>query len=105
MLISLHMSEKSCTFAPQKFTTQKPTIMAQETLKSLIAVIMTLSVQEQKQVITELQENIDKLNQVDITPYTMQEIDAQLDEAERDIEEGRYFTTEEVFHSKFAVAI
>ena len=79
--------------------------MAQETLKSLIAVIMTLSVQEQKQVITELQENIDKLNQVDITPYTMQEIDAQLDEAERDIEEGRYFTTEEVFHSKVAVAI
>ena len=79
--------------------------MAQETLKSLIAVIMTLSVQEQKQVITELQENIDKLNQVDITPYTMQEIDAQLDEAERDIEEGRYFTTEEVFHSKFPVAI
>ena len=32
-------------------------------------------------------------------PYTMEEIDARLDESERDIEEGRYYTTEEVFHS------
>ena len=80
--------------------------MAQETLKSLIAVMMTLSIQEQEQVITELQNNVDKLqNHPDIAPYTMQEIDAQLDEAERDIEEGRYYTTEEVFHSKYAVAI
>ena len=79
--------------------------MAQETLKSLIAVMMTLSVEEQEQVVIELQNNIDKLNQVDITPYTMQEIDAQLDEAERDIEEGRYYTTEDVFHPQYAVAI
>ena len=81
------------------------TIMAQETLKSLIAVMMTLSVQEQEQVVIELQNNIDKLNQADLTPYTMQEIDAQLDEAERDIEEGRYYTTEDVFHPQYAVAI
>ena len=79
--------------------------MAQETLKSLIAVMMTLSVQEQEQVVIELQNNIDKLNQADLTPYTMQEIDAQLDEAERDIEEGRYYTTEDVFHPQYAVAI
>ena len=32
--------------------------MAQETLKSLIAVIMTLSLQEQRQVISELQDNV-----------------------------------------------
>ena len=81
------------------------TIMAQETLKSLIAVMMTLSVEEQEQVVIELQNNIDKLNQADLTPYTMQEIDAQLDEAERDIEEGRYYTTEDVFHPQYAVAI
>jgi len=79
--------------------------MAQETLKSLIAVMMTLSVEEQEQVVIELQNNIDKLNQADLTPYTMQEIDAQLDEAERDIEEGRYYTTEDVFHPQYAVAI
>lgn len=38
-----------------------------------------------------------------ISPYTMQEIDAQLDEAELDIEEGRYYTTEDVFHPQYAV--
>ena len=31
------------------------------------------------------------------TPYRLEEIDARLDESERDIEEGRYYTTEEVF--------
>lgn len=36
--------------------------MAQETLKSLIAVIMTLSLQEQKQVVMELQDNINSLS-------------------------------------------
>ena len=34
--------------------------MAQETLKSLIAVIMTLPLQEQEQVINELQDNISR---------------------------------------------
>ena len=39
--------------------------MAQETLKSLIAVMMTLSVQEQEQVIFELQNNVRQMNHVD----------------------------------------
>ena len=34
--------------------------MAQETLNSLISVIMTLSLQEQEQVIVQLQENINR---------------------------------------------
>ena len=40
-----------------------------------------------------------------LRPYTMEEIDARLDESERDIEEGRYYTTEEVFHPQFAEAV
>ena len=78
--------------------------MAQETLNSLIAVMMTLSVQEQEQVISELQANVKGLNQTH-TPYTMAEIDARLDESERDIEEGRYYTTEEVFHPQYSMVV
>ena len=78
--------------------------MAQETLNSLIAVIMTLSVQEQEQVISELQANVKGLSQTH-TSYTMEEIEARLDESERDIEEGRYYTTEEVFHPHYAMAV
>ena len=59
--------------------------------------MMTLSVQEQEQVISELQANVRGLRQAP-APYTMEEIDARLDESERDIEEGRFYTTEEVFH-------
>ena len=84
--------------------TQNNTIMAQETLNSLIAVMMTLSVQEQEQVISELQANVRGLREAP-TPYTMEEINARLDESERDIEEGRFYTTEEVFHSQYAVAV
>jgi predicted transcriptional regulator len=78
--------------------------MAQETLNSLIAVMMTLSVQEQEQVIAELQANVRGLRQVP-APYTMEEIDARLDESERDIEDGRFYTTDEVFHSQYSVAV
>ena len=78
--------------------------MAQETLNSLIEVMMTLSVQEQEQVIAELQANVRGLRQVP-APYTMEEIDARLDESERDIEDGRFYTTDEVFHSQYSVAV
>ena len=78
--------------------------MAQETLNSLIAVMMTLSVQEQEQVISELQANVRDLREAP-APYTMEEINARLDESECDIEEGRFYTTEEVFHSQYAEAV
>ena len=52
-----------------------------------------------------MQANVRRLNRESVTPYTMEEIDARLDESERDIEEGRYYTTEEVFHPHYAVAI
>ena len=80
------------------------TIMAQETLDSLIQVMFTLSLPEQEKVIERMQANVRQLTSKS-TPYTMEEIDARLDESERDIEEGRYYTTEEVFHPHYAVAI
>ena len=79
--------------------------MAQETLDSLIQVMLTLSVQEQKQVISALQKHIRHASKRSLAPYTMEEIDARLDEAERDMEEGRYFTTDEVFHPQYAMTV
>ena len=79
--------------------------MAQETLDSLIQVMFTLSLQEQVKVIDRMQANVRRLTQESVTPYTMEEIDARLDEAERDIEEGRYYTTDQVFHPQYAVAV
>ena len=38
-----------------------------------------------------------------LKPYTMEEIDAILDEAERDFEAGDYMVHEEVFHHKEAI--
>ena len=79
--------------------------MAQETLDSLIKVMLTLSLPEQERVVAEMQANIQRLNRDAVAAYTMEEIDARLDESERDVEEGRYYTTEEVFHPEYAEAI
>ena len=100
------MSEKSSTFASQTQNENKNlTNMAQETLDSLIQVMFTLSLPEQVKVIERMQANVQRLSQEPLTPYTMEEIDARLDEAERDVEEGRYYTTDEVFHPQYAVAV
>ena len=80
-------------------------IMAQETLDSLIQVMFTLSLPEQEKVIERMQANVRRLSREAGAPYTMEEIDARLDESERDVEEGRYYTTEEVFHPQYAVAV
>ena len=37
--------------------------------------------------------------------YTMDEIDARLDEVEHDLAEGRYYTTEHVFQPQRRVAV
>lgn len=79
--------------------------MAQETLESLIQVLFTLSLPEQKKVIERMQANVQQLNHVEMAPYTMEEIDARLDESERDVEEGRYYMTDEVFHPQYAVVV
>ena len=40
-----------------------------------------------------------------LRPYTMQEIDEMLDEAETAFEAGDYLTNDEVFHHKKAVSV
>lgn len=68
--------------------------MAQETLKSLIAVMLTLSVQEQEQVIAELQANVRQLNHVDES--TRQQLIATAEEGIAEIERGECYSNDEV---------
>ena len=84
--------------------------MAQETLKSLIAVIMTLSVQEQEQVIYELQNNVRKMSHVDES--IRQQLIASAEEGIAEIQRGEYFTNDEVLErmnqrleQRYAVAV
>ena len=84
--------------------------MAQETLKSLIAVMMTLSVQEQEQVIYELQNNVRQINHVDES--IRQQLIASAEEGIDEIQRGEYYTNDEVFERmnqrlehRYAVAV
>ena len=84
--------------------------MAQETLKSLIAVIMTLSVREQEQVIAELQANVRQINHVDES--IRQQLIAGAEEGIAEIQRGEYYTNDEVLERmnqrlehKYAVAV
>ena len=84
--------------------------MAQETLKSLIAVMMTLSVQEQEQVIFELQNNVRQMNHVDES--IRQQLIASAEEGIAEIQRGEYYTNEEVLERmnqrlerRYAVAV
>ncbi|MBQ9522463.1 MAG: hypothetical protein IJR74_01440 [Paludibacteraceae bacterium] len=70
--------------------------MAQETLKSLIAVIMTLPVQEQEQVIFELQNNVRQINHVDES--VRQQLIASAEEGIAEIQRGEYYTNDEVLN-------
>lgn len=83
--------------------------MAQETLKSLIAVMMTLPLQEQEQVIYELQDNI-KRNSKKFQPTEDQK--SRLRQAYRDCQEGGVFSQEdahrmidEFAQEQYAVAV
>ena len=83
--------------------------MAQETLKSLIAVMMTLPIQEQEQVVYELQDNINR-NAKKLQPTEEQK--ARLRQAYRDSKEGRVVSQEaahqmidEFAQEQYAVAV
>ena len=102
------MSEIYCTFAASKVMSNKT--MAQETLKSLIAVMMTLSVREQEQVIAELQANVRQINHVDES--IRQQLIANAEEGIAEIQRGEYYTNDEVLERmnqrlehKYAVAV
>ena len=84
--------------------------MAQETLKSLIAVMMTLSVQEQEQVILELQNNVRQMNHIDES--VRQQLIADAEEGIAEIQRGEYYTNDEVLErmnqrleQRYAVAV
>ncbi len=84
--------------------------MAQETLKSLIAVMMTLSVQEQEQVIYELQNNVRQMSHVDES--VRQQLIASAEEGIAEIQRGEYYTNDEVLERmnqrlehRYAVAV
>jgi len=83
--------------------------MAQETLKSLIAVMMTLSLQEQEQVIIQLQDNISRHSDL-LQPTEEQK--ARLREAHRQAQAGEVYSQEEAHRmmdefaqEQFAVAV
>jgi len=84
--------------------------MAQETLKSLIAVMLTLSVQEQEQVIAELQANVRQMSHVDES--IRQQLIASAEEGIAEIQRGEYYTNDEVLERmnqrlerKYSVAV
>lgn len=84
--------------------------MAQETLKSLIAVMMTLSVQEQEQIIFELQNNVRQMSYVDES--VRQQLIADAEEGIAEIQRGEYYTNDEVLErmnqrleQRYAVAV
>ena len=58
----------------------------------------TLSVSNMRWVGEQLIEKANKTESEQLRPYTMQEIDDMLDEAEAAFEAGDYLTNEEVFH-------
>ena len=68
--------------------------MAQETLKSLIAVMLTLSVAEQEQVIAEMQKNVRQLRQP--SDAVKQGLIANAEAGIAEIERGEYYTNDEV---------
>ena len=70
--------------------------MAQETLNSLIQVMFTLSLPEQKRVIAEMQANVRKLSAQSIDESVRKQLIANAEEGIAEIERGDYFTNEEV---------
>ena len=84
--------------------------MAQETLKSLIAVMLTLSIQEQEQVIEEMQNNLRLLRQPN--EATKQQLIARAESGIEQIQQGEFYTNDEVvermnqrLEHKYAMAV
>ena len=70
--------------------------MAQETLNSLIQVMFTLSLSEQKRVIAAMQENVQKLSYQGVDESIRQQLIAGAEEGLAEIERGECYTNEEV---------
>ena len=81
--------------------------MSTATLRSLLDYLYgTLSISNMRWVGERLIEQANKKEKERLRPYTMQEIDNMLDEAEAAFEAGEYLTNDEVFdHHKETVAV
>lgn len=78
--------------------------MAQETLQSLLGVVLTLSPQEQEWFAIKLNEKLD--SQFEHTcPMTREQLLASAEEGMRQIKTGEYLTNEEVFKEEMNVAV
>ena len=76
---------------------QKENDMSTETLSSLRDYLFgTLSRSNMLWLATQLKERAEK--EEDLKPYTMEELNARIDESERQIANGQFKTIEEVFH-------
>ncbi len=70
--------------------------MAQDTLDSLIQVMFTLSLPEQKRVIAEMQANVRRLSSTGVDESVRRQLIASAEEGVAEIERGECFTNEEV---------
>ena len=64
---------------------------------------LSLTASNKKWLADHLYESVKEESVTPLQPLTMEEIDAMLDEAERDFEAGEYLTQDEVFHQPKAV--
>ena len=88
----------------QRFNDKNLTIMAQETLQSLLGVVLTLSPQEQEWFAIKLNEKLD-LQFEHTRPMTREQLLASAEEGMRQIKAGEYLTNEEVFKEEMNVAV
>ena len=70
--------------------------MAQDTLNSLIQVMFTLSLPEQKRVIAEMQANVRKLSAQTIEDSVRKQLIANAEEGIDEIERGECYTNDEM---------
>lgn len=71
--------------------------MSETTLTSLLEYLYgTLTPSNQRWVAEHLRQHADQEEKALLKPYTMEELDARLDQSERDFAEGHYHTHEDV---------
>ena len=71
--------------------------MSETTLTSLLEYLYgTLTPSNQRWVAEHLKQHADQEEKALLKPYTMEELDARLDQSERDFAEGHYHTHEDV---------
>ncbi|GEM_PF-2978845 len=79
--------------------------MAQETLNRLIAVMLTLSAQEQMTIIEALQDSVSQMQSSADCPYSIGEARKRLEIAKEQFRNGQFVTHEQVMQSCRVVAV